>query len=213
MKKTKIRIVALISGSGRTVVNINSMIDAGMLDAKIEKVISSRDDVLGVERCKDMGIPVEVVKSKDFFKNGKPEWSSMSEKINDLILPHNPDLVIMAGFMCFYEVPRKLEGKIMNIHPSLIPAFSGKGMWGHNVHEAVVKNGCKVTGCTVHFVDNKYDNGPIILQKTCSVLDTDSPEDVAAKVFELECKAYPEAIKLFLEQRLAIDGNIVRIRD
>lgn len=209
----KIKIVALISGGGRTVLNVKSQIDSGLIDAEIALVLSSRADAAGLGRAKDAGIETAVVSSKDFFNKGVPDWDAMSEKINEVILPYKPDLVILAGFMCFYKVPAELCGKIMNIHPALIPSFCGKGMWGHHVHEAVVENGVKVTGCTVHFVNNEYDNGPIILQKTCPVYDTDSADDVADRVFALECEAYPEAIRMFAENKLVIDGNIVKVRE
>jgi folate-dependent phosphoribosylglycinamide formyltransferase PurN len=99
----------------------------------------------------------------------------------------------------------------MNIHPALIPAFCGKGYYGHHVHEAALAYGVKVSGCTVHFADNIYDHGPIILQRTVPVLDTDTAESLAVRVFEQECEAYPEAIRLFAEGRLRIDGRRVRI--
>jgi len=99
----------------------------------------------------------------------------------------------------------------MNIHPALLPAFGGKGMFGHHVHEAVIKAGCKVSGCTVHFADNVYDNGPIIIQKVVPVMEDDTPDDLAARVFEQEKVAYPEAIQLFAEGRLTIEDQRVRI--
>ena len=100
----------------------------------------------------------------------------------------------------------------MNIHPALLPSFGGTGMYGHHVHEAVVARGCKVSGCTVHFVTNEYDAGPIIVQKCVPVKDTDTPEEIAARVFEQECIAYPEAIRLFAEGKLTIDDGVVRVR-
>jgi len=117
----------------------------------------------------------------------------------------------MAGFMCFFRIPDEFIGRTMNIHPALIPAFCGKGFYGHYVHEAVVKYGVKVTGCTVHFADNEYDHGPVILQRTVPVRFEDTAEDVAARVFEQERIAYPEAIQLFAEGRLRIEGRRVRI--
>ncbi len=99
----------------------------------------------------------------------------------------------------------------MNIHPALLPAFGGKGMYGHHVHQAVIDTGCKVSGCTVHFADNEYDHGPIILQRVVEVKDDDTPETLAARVFEEEKKAYPQAIKLFAEGRLQIIGRRVKI--
>jgi len=119
--------------------------------------------------------------------------------------------VASAGFMCLFRIPERFLGRAMNIHPALIPCFCGKGYYGHRVHEAVLEHGCKVSGCTVHFADNEYDNGPIIIQKTVPVLDDDTPDTLAARVFEKECEAYPEAVQLFAEGRLKIEGRRVRI--
>jgi folate-dependent phosphoribosylglycinamide formyltransferase PurN len=121
------------------------------------------------------------------------------------------DLIAMAGFMCLFRMPDKFIGRAMNIHPALIPAFCGKGMYGRLVHEKVIESGCKITGCTVHFADNEYDHGPIILQKRVPVLDDDTPDSLADRVFQQECEAYPEAIQLFAEDRLRIEGRRVRI--
>lgn len=207
----KLKIIAMLSGGGTTLQNLIDLIEAGNLDAEIMLVVSSKDGVKGLERAKKHGIETAVVASKDYYSDGKPDWQGMSEKLNDIILPLKPDLICLCGFMCFYELPDELLGKVVNIHPSLIPSFCGKGMCGSAVHKAVVKSGVKVSGCTVHFVTNEYDAGPIILQRTCEVYDTDTPEDVAARVFEQECLAYPEAVRLFAEGRLEICGDIVKI--
>jgi folate-dependent phosphoribosylglycinamide formyltransferase PurN len=122
------------------------------------------------------------------------------------------DLIVQAGWLCLWRIPETYENKVMNIHPALLPSFGGKGMWGHHVHEAVLKAGCKVSGCTVHFVTNEYDTGPIIVQKGCAVSDTEDADKLAADVFEQECKAYPLAIKLFSEGKLKIAGGIVKIK-
>ena len=121
---------------------------------------------------------------------------SFSETIFDLCRKADVDLVTLAGFLCHLEIPDDFAGRVMNIHPALIPAFCGKGMYGEKVHAAVLERGCKVSGCTVHFADNEYDHGPIILQRAVPVLDDDTPDTLAARVFEQECEAYPEAIRL-----------------
>lgn len=202
----------MLSGGGTTMQNILEKIDEGSLNAEIVLVISSKEGVKGLERAKARNIPSVVVESKTFRQNKVTDWAAMSAAINAHVLGAAPDLVILAGFMCLYNVPRELEGKVMNVHPALIPAFCGQGMYGEKVHQAVVKKGAKVTGCTVHFVTNEYDAGPIIVQKTCPVYDTDTAEDVQKRVFEQECKAYPEAIRLYSEGRLDIVGSIVQIR-
>ncbi|MCP4365124.1 MAG: phosphoribosylglycinamide formyltransferase, partial [Planctomycetes bacterium] len=124
---------------------------------------------------------------------------------------HTVDLIIMAGFNCLYEVPDKYMGKVMNIHPALIPSFCGRNYWGEKVHQAALDYGVKVSGCTVHFADNDYDNGPIILQRTVPVVEGDTPKSLAKRVFEEECQAYPDAIRLFQQGRLKIEGRKVTI--
>ncbi len=208
----KLKIIAMLSGGGTTLQNIIDLRNAGELDVDIDLVISSKEGVKGLERAKAHGIETMVVPSKDYYRGGRPDWKAMSEKLNSIILPRKPDLICLCGFMCFYELPPELLGKVVNIHPSLIPSFCGKGMCGHFVHEAVVESGVKVSGCTVHFVTNEYDAGPIILQRACPVYDTDTPDDVAARVFVEECKAYPEALRLVAEKRLTIEGKIVRVK-
>ena len=115
------------------------------------------------------------------------------------------------GFLQLIEVPDEFLGRVMNIHPALIPAFCGKGYYGHHVHEAVLAYGAKVSGCTVHFADNEYDHGPIILQRPVPVLDDDTADALAARVCAAECEAYPEAIGLFAQGRLSVEGRRVRI--
>jgi folate-dependent phosphoribosylglycinamide formyltransferase PurN len=117
----------------------------------------------------------------------------------------------MAGFLQIITVPDDFANRVMNIHPALIPAFCGKGYYGHHVHEAALEYGAKISGCTVHFADNHYDHGPIILQRAVPVRDDDTPDSLAARIFEQECAAYPEAIRLFGEGRLRVDGRRVRI--
>jgi folate-dependent phosphoribosylglycinamide formyltransferase PurN len=123
----------------------------------------------------------------------------------------NVDLICLAGWLCLLHVPERYLGRTMNIHPALLPSFGGKGMFGHHVHQSVIDHGCKVSGCTVHFLDNTYDTGPIILQRTCPVLDDDTADTLAARVFEQETIAYSEAIRLFAQGRLKIEGQRVRI--
>jgi folate-dependent phosphoribosylglycinamide formyltransferase PurN len=134
-----------------------------------------------------------------------------SRRIFDLCRQAQADLVCMAGFLQLITIPEDFLGRVMNIHPALIPAFCGQGYYGHHVHEAVLAYGAKITGCTVHFADNEYDHGPIILQRAVPVLDDDTPDTLAGRVFEQECEAYPEAICLFAEGRLKIGDRRVRI--
>jgi formyltetrahydrofolate-dependent phosphoribosylglycinamide formyltransferase len=200
-----IRLAVLISGGGRSLVNMIDHIKAGKLAASIELVIASSPKAAGLARASQAGLPTLVIPGK-----GK-SLDQFSSEITSALDRVKPDLVCLAGFMCFYHIPDHYLGKVMNIHPALLPAFGGKGMFGHHVHEAVLKAGCKISGCTVHFADNIYDSGPIIVQKTVPVLETDTPDDLAARVFEQEKIAYPEAIQLFAEGRLAIEDRRVRI--
>ena len=202
----KLKLAVLISGSGTTLRNLIERSEAGTLPAEVELVVSSKEGVLGLERAREHNIPTAVV-----------EWTRIrdvqdfSYRITDVLGEFEPDLVIMGGFLHLYKMPDEYKGRIMNIHPALIPAFCGKGYYGRHVHEAVLKYGCKISGCTVHFVDNRYDHGPIIVQRAVPVVEGDTPEKLAARIFKEECEAYPEAIKLFAEGRLQIRGRRVRI--
>ena len=201
-----INLAVLLSGSGRTLQNFIDRIAAGKLDAQISVVISSRADAYGLERARNHNIPAVVVSSRKHSN-----FDALSEALAAELEKHPVDLIAMAGFMCLFRMPEKFIGRAMNIHPALIPAFCGKGCYGHVVHEAVLRYGAKVSGCTVHFADNAYDHGPIILQEVVPVLDDDSPDTLADRVFEKELAAYPEAIQLFAEGRLKIEGRRVRI--
>ena len=205
--KKPIRIGALISGGGRTLLNILEVINAGQLNAEVVGVISSRSTVAGVERATKAGFNVEIVRKKDF-----PDIDEFSRQIEEQLVAAKVDLVIQAGWLCLWKIPGRYEDRVMNIHPSLLPSFGGKGMWGHHVHEAVLKQGCKVSGCTVHFCTNEYDKGAIIVQRCCPVEDNDTPDTLAARVFEQECIAYPQAIKLFAEGRLCVQNNKIKIK-
>jgi len=203
-KGKKLRLGILLSGGGRTMTNIQQEIDAGKLNAEIVVVISSLSKVKGVQLAKDMGLEPVIIRKKD-----NPDVEQFSTKIAKTLDEAQVDLVVQAGWMCLWHIPANYENRVMNIHPALLPAFGGQGMYGHHVHEAVVKTGCKVSGCTVHFCTNEYDAGPIIVQRTCEVKDTDDADALAERVFEQECLAYPEAIKLFSQNRLKVQNGIV----
>ncbi|OHB61982.1 MAG: phosphoribosylglycinamide formyltransferase [Planctomycetes bacterium RBG_13_46_10] len=196
------RLGILISGSGRTMINIFELIKQKQLNAEIAIVISSRSDTAGVEKAKAAKLPMEIIKKKDFDDIG-----SFSEQLTKALLAAKVDLVIQAGWLCLWKIPPELENLVMNIHPALLPGFGGKGMWGHHVHEAVLKAGCKVSGCTVHFCTNEYDKGPIIIQRCCPVMEGDNPDTLAARVFEQECIAYPEAIRLFSQGKISVKDS------
>lgn len=203
-----IRLAVFLSGSGTTLQNLLSRATRGDLPAEVVCVASSKPGVKGLKIAEDVGIPTLVV--------DRQKCASLEEFCDRLFgfaRKHEPDLVCLAGFLQLIHLPSDFQGKVMNIHPALIPAFCGKGYYGHHVHEAVIAAGVKLTGCTVHFADNEYDHGPIILQRAVPVLDADTPDSVAARVFEQECEAYPEAIRLFAEGRLKVEGRRVRVID
>ncbi len=205
--KKRIRLGVLISGGGTTLMNILEYIKQKKLNAEIPIVISSRSTVTGVERAKNAGLNVKIIRKKDY-----PDIDELSKQIEEELTAADVDLVIQGGWLCLWQIPPRYENKVMNIHPALLPSFGGKGMWGHHVHEAVLKAGCKVSGCTVHFCTNEYDAGPIIIQRTCPVKDNDDPDTLAARVFEQECIAYPQAIRLFAENRLFVSNGVVKVK-
>jgi phosphoribosylglycinamide formyltransferase-1 len=201
-----LRLGILISGGGRTMTNILDDIRKGRLNAQISVVISSRSTVTGVARAQDARLPLEIVRKKDY-----PDIDAFSRRIEEVLVAAKVDLVVQGGWLCLWKIPQRYEHRVLNIHPALLPSFGGQGMWGHHVHEAVLAAGCKVSGCTVHFCTNEYDSGPIVVQRTCPVEDDDTPDTLAARVFEQECIAYPQAIALFAEGKLRIEGNRVRV--
>lgn len=201
-----LRLAVLLSGNGTTLQNLIDRTMDGRLTARIVLVVANHVEAFGLTRAERAGIPTAVVERKKCASR-----QEFSQFIFDACREEQAGLVCMAGFMQLLTIPDDFHNRVLNIHPSLIPAFCGKGYYGHHVHEAVLAYGAKVSGCTVHFADNQYDHGPIILQRTVPVLDDDTPDTLAARVFEQECEAYPEAIRLFAEKRLRIESRCVRI--
>ncbi len=184
--------------------NLVEHIQRATLLAEIRLVVASRPDCGGVVKAKAAGFPYRVIERKAY-----ESVQAFSEAIFTQCRIENIDLVICGGFLALLQIPPDFALRVMNIHPSLIPSFAGKGYHGERVHAAVIERGCKVSGCTVHFVDDQYDHGPIILQKTVPVLDDDTPATLAGRVFEQECLAYPEAISQFASGRLRVAGSRV----
>jgi phosphoribosylglycinamide formyltransferase 1 len=203
---TPVRIAVFLSGEGLTLQNLYDLSVAGKLPAEVVLVIANKTDANGLQRAKKMEIPGYAITRKE-----AGSLEEFSQRYFDRCREAQVDLVILGGFLQLIQVPDDFNGKIMNIHPALIPAFCGKGFYGHRVHEAVLEIGVKVTGCTVHFADNQYDHGPIILQRPVLVREDDTPKTLAQRVFAEECSAYPEAIRLFAEKRLKIEGRRVRV--
>ncbi len=201
-----LRLAVLISGGGTTLQAIADRIVERRLRAKIALVISSRDEAGGLQRAAGVRVPSFVVSRRDAADD-----ASFSRAVFSLIRDAGVDLVCLAGFMSLLSIPDDFAGRVVNVHPALLPAFGGRGMYGRRVHQAVLDVGCKVTGCTVHFCDNTYDTGPILLQQTCAVEPADDAATLAERVQHLERNAYPEAIELIRQGRVRIQGSSVRV--
>jgi formyltetrahydrofolate-dependent phosphoribosylglycinamide formyltransferase len=196
----------LISGGGTTLRNLIERIAQGRLRVEIVLVVSSDPTARGLQFARDAGKPAFAAARKDFADD-----EAFSEAIFARCRAAAAELVVMAGFLKRLVIPADFADRVTNIHPALVPAFCGQGFYGHHVHEAVLRYGAKLSGCTVHFADNQYDHGPVILQKAVPVLDDDTPDTLAARVFEAECAAYPEALQLIADGRVKIEGRRVRI--
>jgi phosphoribosylglycinamide formyltransferase 1 len=198
-------IAVLISGGGTTLRNLIALRDKRELPVDIRLVISSNPTAKGLDFATAANIATLVAEKKS------KSSEAYSAEIFEPCRQAGVQLVVMGGFLKHVAIPPDFENRVINIHPALIPAFCGKGLYGHHVHEAVLEYGAKISGCTVHFVDNHYDHGPIILQRVVPVLDDDTPDTLAARVFEAECQALPEAIRLIASGRASIVGRKVRI--
>lgn len=202
----RLRLAVLISGGGRTLANLMNLERAGLLPVRIVLVVSSREDSPGLEKARAARIPTRVI-----TRRGRSD-ADFNAQITQAVDAARPGLVCMAGWLCPWRIPPHYENRVMNIHPALLPKFGGKGFYGRRVHEAVLAAGERESGCTVHFANDEYDAGPIILQRRVPVLPGDTPDSLAARVFEQECIAYPEAIRLYAAGRLAVENGRVVIR-
>jgi phosphoribosylglycinamide formyltransferase 1 len=205
-KVSPVRAVFLISGSGSTMENLVECARRGDCLLDPVGVISSKEGVPGVARAQALGLPVQVVNRADYT-----DAVAFSRQVFKLINAVKPDVVLMAGFLSYLHLPERYKGKVLNIHPSLLPKFGGKNMYGIRVHQAVLKAGETESGCTVHYVDEEYDRGPIILQRKVPVQPDDTPETLQERVQEAEREAYPQAVNLFAERRLMQVAQSVRI--
>jgi len=187
------RLAVMLSGGGRTALNLLDAIDRNQLNARVVGALASRP-CPGADRLSARGVPITVMPGEIHAQDLAGALSSMGA-----------ELVALCGYMRYVNVPASFAGRILNIHPSLLPKFGGKGFYGLHVHEAVLAARETISGCTVHVVDNQYDHGPVVLQKSCPVLPDDTPESLAGRVFGLECTAYPEALQLVID-RLVSSG-------
>ncbi|MGH7226894.1 MAG: phosphoribosylglycinamide formyltransferase [Gemmataceae bacterium] len=201
-----IRLAVLLSGGGTTLQNLLDRIADGLLRAEIAVVVSSKADAFGLTRARQANLPAFVVERKTC-----PSREEFSERVFAHCREAGVDLVCLAGFLQLLHIPEDFVPRVLNIHPALIPAFCGKGYHGLTVHHAALDMGVKVSGCTVHFADNEYDRGPIVAQRVVPVLDDDTPERLAARVFAAECEAYPQAIQWFAQGRLRVEGRHVKV--
>ncbi len=187
-------VAVMVSGTGRHLNHLAKLASTGELPIEVRHCISSKEGVGALQFADQWGVPNEVLDPKREMK---------ADVYSELVFHRLDELgiqtLILAGFLRFLPIPDRWAGRVLNIHPSLLPAFGGTGYYGHHVHDAVLERGCKVSGCTVHYVDNVFDNGPILVQRTCEVIVGDTADTLADRVFEQELIAYPQAIREHLQ--------------
>jgi phosphoribosylglycinamide formyltransferase-1 len=203
-----LRVGVLASGSGS---NLQALIDAcraGAVPAKVVVVVSNAPTAFALERARASGVPAVLVDHRAF-----PSSEAFEAALLEVLEAHRVELICLAGFLRILSVRfvAAFAGRMMNIHPALLPAFGGKGMYGERVHRAVLASGARTSGCTVHFVTEVPDGGPIIAQATVPVEDEDTPATLAARVAEEEHRLYPLAVRLYAEGRLRTEGDCVHI--
>ena len=204
-----LRLAVFASGDGSNFGAMLKAIDAGTLDAEPVLLITDRPRIGAIEKAEDRDIPVAVLRPADFETEG-----AVAEAFINTLADYGAEFIALAGYL--KKIPTGVvdafKHRMLNIHPALLPSFGGKGMYGRRVHEAVLEIGCRVTGVTVHLVDSEYDTGPIVLQEPAAVRQDDTPRSLAARVLQLEHRLYPEALQLFAEGRVTVDGQRVHIR-
>ncbi len=195
------RLCVMISGGGRTLLNLADHIERGTLEAEIAVVIASHH-CAGVDRARTRGLQAIVMP-------GVPESSALERTLAEAAV----DWVVLGGYLRLLRIAERYRWRFVNIHPALLPSFGGPGMYGMSVHRAVIDAGCRVSGCTVHLCDERFDHGPILAQRACEVSENDTPESLAARVFDLECALYPETLARLLRGRLVIEGQRARVEE
>jgi len=200
-----IRLAVCVSGEGTTLQSLIDRIASHRLRAEIVVVVAGRPRIGAIARAQSAAIPLALA---DRSARSRAEFS---DSVFEPIRQAGADLVILAGFLSLLKIPEDYGGRVINVHPSLIPSFCGKGYYGAKVHKAVLESGVKLSGCTIHFVDDKYDSGPIIIQHAVEVHDDDTVETLSQRVFKKECQALADAITMYAEGRLKIEGRHVLI--
>lgn len=199
-------IAVLISGGGTTLKNLIEYYRRGDLPVEFRCVVSSKSSAKGLEYAKQAGIPASVL-SRRSFANPREHCQA----VFDILRAAGVEIVVMGGYLEHLLIPEDYQNRVINIHPSLIPAFCGKGFYGLRVHQAVLDYGAKISGCTVHFVDNEFDHGPIIAQRACGVEDNDTAESLQARIFRQECELLPEVISAIAQGRVSVEGRKVSV--
>ncbi len=209
MTRLRLSVAVFASGRGSNFQSILHAVDAGDLDLDVVCCVSDRRDAGALDRAAGRGIPTVVLDPRDFDTE-----ALYAEELVGALDEHGVRFIVLAGYLkkIPHVVIERYRNRILNIHPALLPAFGGKGMYGRKVHEAVVEYGVRWTGATVHLVEETFDTGPIVLQEPVPVFPEDTPDDVAARVLEVEHRLYPEALRLFAQDRVEIEGRRVRIR-
>ena len=201
-----LRLGVLISGQGTSLENLFDRIEAGEVPAEVAVVVSSKAGAGGLARAERRGVPAVAVPRREHR-----DVDVFNDLLHVELEKHGVEFVVCLGFLSPFQLRGKFEGKALNVHPALIPAFSGPGMYGHHVYEAVFAKGVKVTGATVHFVDEEYDHGPILLQQAVPVAEDDTADSLSARVQAAERELVPEAIRLVAEGRVTIENGRTRI--
>lgn len=196
------------SGRGSNFQAIVQAIQDGKLSAQVKLLISNNPEAGAIAFANTKNIPVEVISSQNF-----PSREAFVEKLLQTLEFYEVNFIALAGYLKRIppEIVRKYPNRILNIHPALLPSFGGKGIYGLKVHEAVLAYGCKVTGVTIHLVNEEYDAGPIVLQQCVPIQENDTPETLAERVLQVEHALYPMALQLFAENRIRVEGRKVTI--
>ena len=203
-----LRVAVLLSGNGSSLENLLEHIDSGQVNAEVVVVVCSKEEAFGLERARRRRIPAIAVSRKKY-----PDGKEFNDHVHAALAPYDVELVALLGFLSLFELRGKYEGRSINVHPALIPAFCGRGFYGRRVYEAVLESGVKLSGATVHLSDDEYDEGPILLQEAVPVLEDDTVESLAQRVQAAERRLVPQAVQLFADGRVRVEGHRARITD